>query len=219
VSGFGAPGTWSFPGGNTYRIQAAPTPNLGSLGPGRAASYRGDLSYTTFFVQADVVNWNNAVPQSFGLAARLSQVGLGTTDGYLLLYDTSNGDFDIYRVDNEGVTSLAGGTFTLTAGTAYRFTFEGTGGTFTGSVATVATPDTPLLTISNAAPDTTYAGGFSGLLVAENTSGPINGADATFDNYLSAPVNPIPEPSALALAALGLAGVGYRARRRAGAAR
>src|SRR5204862_1296317 len=66
---FGAPGTWSFPGGNTYRIQATHTPNLGSLGPGRAGSIRTDasLSYTNFFVAADLVNWDASVPQSFGL--------------------------------------------------------------------------------------------------------------------------------------------------------
>src|SRR5262249_42243726 len=61
-------GTWSFPGGNTYRIQAA---NTGSTGnPGRAASLRTDLTYTNFYVAADVVNWDNTLNQLFGLGAR-----------------------------------------------------------------------------------------------------------------------------------------------------
>jgi hypothetical protein len=211
LAGFGAPGTWSFPGGNTYRIQAAASPSS-SLGNGRAASYRADLTYSNFFEQVDVVNWNNAISQSFGLAARLQAVGLGTTTGYLFAYDTTGG-LNIYRITNEGVTSIGSGSLTLTPGTSYRLTFQGNAaGIFTGSVATVAAPNTPLLSISNATPDTTYASGFPGMVVAEDTA-VTNGADATFDNVLFAP-SPVPEPSALALAAAGLAGLGLRARRR-----
>lgn len=70
---FGAPGTWSFPSGG-YRIQAATSGNTAN--PGRAGSVRTDasLNYTNFFVAADLVNWNNAVPQSFGLAGRLNNI-------------------------------------------------------------------------------------------------------------------------------------------------
>jgi hypothetical protein len=71
----------------------------------------------------------------------------------------------------------------------------------------------PLATVTNSAPDTTYTSGNSGVLGFENTTNTA-GSDVTFDNFLSAPTNPVPEPSALALAALGLAGVAYRARRR-----
>jgi hypothetical protein len=208
LSTFGAGGTWSFPNGG-YRIQAAHTPDLANLGPGRAGSIRQDasLNYTNFFVAADVVDWNNAVPQSFGLGARLTQIGLGTTDGYLFLFDTAaTNNFSIYRVNNErvdaagGGATLATGSLTLTPGTTYRFTFEGAGGTFVGRVFQGAVP---LLTVTNATPDTTYASGFSGFIVAEDTAGAINGADATFDNYLSAPVNPVPEPATWALTLMG----------------
>src|SRR6476660_8329936 len=99
-------GTWSFPGGNTYRIQAGASPSS-LLGPGRAGSYRADFTYSTnFFVAADVVNWNNAIAESFGLGARLNNIGLGTTNGYLFLYDTSGGGLEIDRVDAEQTTIL-----------------------------------------------------------------------------------------------------------------
>jgi hypothetical protein len=205
LSTLGAPGTWSFPNGNSYRIQAAHTPALGTVGPGRAASYRADFTYTNFFVAADVVNWDNAVPQSFGLAARLSNIGLGTTTGYLFLYDTAGGTtaFDIYRVTGESPTSIGNGNLTLTPGQTYRFTFEGNAaGNFFGRVYQGSNP-TPLLEVTNSTPDTTYASGFSGLLVAEDTSGAINGADATWDNYLSAPVAPVPEPATWVLTLMG----------------
>src|SRR5262249_36264177 len=39
---FGAPGTFSFPSGG-YRIQAAPSPDLAALGPGRAGSARPEI--------------------------------------------------------------------------------------------------------------------------------------------------------------------------------
>ena len=206
LSTLGAPGTWSFPNGNSYRIQAAHTPALATVGPGRAASYRGDFTYSNFFVAADLVNWDNTVPQSFGLAGRLSSIGLGTTNGYLFLYDTTGGTtpFDIYRVTGENVTSIGNGNLTLTPGQTYRLTFEGdTAGNFTGRVFQGANL---LLTVTNGTADTTYASGFSGLLVAEDTSGAIAGADATWDNYLSAPVAPVPEPATWALTLVGAAG-------------
>src|SRR5207245_1256190 len=84
-------------------------------------------------------------------------------------------------------------------GTTYRLSFEGnTAGNFTGRV---FQGTTQLLTVTNGTPDTTYGAGFSGLIVAEDTAGAINGADATWDNYLSAPVNPVPEPGTWALTA------------------
>jgi hypothetical protein len=206
----GAGGTWSFPGGNTYRIQAAHTPSLGTLGPGRAGSVRTNLTYTDFNLGVDVVNWDNTVPQSFGLAARLSNIGLGTTNGYLFFVD-STGGLDIYRVDGEVTHSIASDPLSLLAGASYRFTFRGVGGTFTGQVFDLANPTVPLATVTNAAPDTAYASGSPGLVVAENTSGPISGADATFDNFSASPV---PEPGSWALVALAAAG-GWCARRRA----
>src|SRR5207245_8859420 len=87
-----------------------------------------------------------------------------------------------------------------------RMTCEGDPlGNFTGRVFQGTNP-TPLLIVTSGAPDTTYPSGFSGFIVAEDTSGAINGADATFDNYLSAPFAPVPEPATWALTLLAATG-------------
>jgi hypothetical protein len=210
LAALGFPGTWSFPSGG-YRIQAASSGNTAN--PGRVASVRDQVNYTSFFVAADLVNWNSTVPQSFGLAARLRELGFTTTDGYLFLHDTNaTNNFNIYRVTNEGVTSVGNGRLTLSPGTSYRFTFQGdTAGNLTGQVFASSAPATPLLTVT--ATDTQYPSGFSGLLVAEDTSGAISGGDATFDNFFAGPAAPVPEPGALALTGLAVA-AGWAARRR-----
>jgi hypothetical protein len=214
LQALGAPGTWSFPGGNSYRIQAAPTPNLGQAGPGRAGSFRTDQSYTDFIVSSDVLDWNNSATavQSFGLGARIQQPGLGTTDGYALLYDSIDQDVTIYRIDNEAVTTLAVGDVVLDPANDYRFEFQGQLGTFTARVFNLTNPTVPLVVVTNATPDTTYAAGITGYIVAENTSGATGGADATYDNFRASPV---PEPGSLALAAAAAAG-GWVIRRRRG---
>ena len=63
---FGVPGVFSFPNGG-YRIQTTtPSPNPGSLGPGRAGSLRPE-NYTNFFVSIDIVDWNDSLPQASGI--------------------------------------------------------------------------------------------------------------------------------------------------------
>src|SRR5262249_7430755 len=172
-----------------------------------AASYRADFTYTNFYVAADLVNWNSTVPQSIGLAGRLNNVGLGTTNGYLFLMDTNaTNNFTIYRVTGEGVTGIGNGSLPLTVGTTYRMSFEGDGsGNFIGKVFQGTNP-VPLWPVPTPVPDSTYPSGFSGLLVAEDTSGAIAGADATWDNYLSAPVAPVPEPATWALTMMAATG-------------
>src|ERR1041384_1192367 len=85
LASFGAGGTWTFPGGNTYRIQAAASPNPGALGPARAASLLPNV-YSNFYVAVDVIDWYDTIRQAFGILARLGSVGLGTTTGYVLTY-------------------------------------------------------------------------------------------------------------------------------------
>jgi hypothetical protein len=59
------------------------------------------------------------------------------------------------------------------------------------------------------ATDSTFASGFGGLLVFDDTSAGSGLTDATFDNYVAV----VPEPSLIALLALGLTLVGFQARR------
>src|ERR1043165_7265892 len=60
LSTFGAPGTFTFPGGNTYRIAAAASPQPATLGPGRAGSFRTSNTYTDFDQSLDIVNYDSS---------------------------------------------------------------------------------------------------------------------------------------------------------------
>src|SRR5438132_12683259 len=73
---FGAGGTWSFPN-KAYRIQAAASPDPGTVGQARVGSIRSE-NYTNFYVTVDIVNWDDSVRQFCGVGARLDNVGLGT---------------------------------------------------------------------------------------------------------------------------------------------
>src|SRR4051794_16808059 len=86
LSGFGSGGTWTFPGGNSYRIQAAtPSPSPGTLGPARVASILPNV-YSKFYLSVDVLDWDDTLDQAFGILARLENIGLGTTTGYVFTY-------------------------------------------------------------------------------------------------------------------------------------
>jgi hypothetical protein len=207
LTGLGGPGgVYSFPDGNQYRIQALNN-TTAALGPGRAGSIREDVSYTDFSVSYDITNWDDGLDQAFGALARVSQVGLGTTDGYAFTYAT-DGSIDISLVTDESSSELASAGITLSGANDYRFVFTGEGTTLTGAVYDLSDLSTPLDTIT--ADDATYSGGLNGLFVFDN-SGDLTGAgDATFDNYVAV----VPEPSTLALSVLGALGLGAMACRR-----
>jgi len=209
LAGLGAPATFSFPGGNTYRIQAAVSPNPGVLGPGRAGSLRTDQTYSDFAVSFDLVDWNNSQDQAFGMLARVSQPGLGTTDGYAFTYAT-DGSIQISRILNEAASTVGGAAATLNPANDYRFVFTGSGSSFVGAVFDLANLSTPVATVSGT--DATYASGFLGLIVFDSSPTGTGATDATFDNYAAV----VPEPSSVALLSTG--GLGlllFAARRRA----
>jgi hypothetical protein len=205
------PSQFTFPAGG-YRIQASQSALPGTIGQGRAGSFRQDAgaTYTDFFVSTDVVNWSTTLNQGFGLGGRISSPGLQSTDGYLFLYypAAATPGVEILRItDEQPAPALAQGAVTLTLGNQYRFEFSGVGALLTGQIFDVTNPTVPLVTVS--ANDTTWASGFSGLSsVAASATG---SSDTTFDNYFSA-VSPIPEPGSLALA--GIAAAGWMVRRR-----
>lgn len=191
-------GSWSFPNGNSYRIQSAPSPSPGTIGQGRAASLKPG-NFTNFYAAVDVVGWDDTIHQVFGLTARITTPGLGTSSGYLLTYDRgtpsnqTDGNMDIVRIDNEQSTTLShvgSDTIHLQPGQQYRFAFIGNGSSLTGQVYQL--PDTSNPVVSFSATDGTYVFGSCGLVVANNASesgfdGP---ADATFDNYLNTSAEP-----------------------------
>ena len=186
-------GTWSFPGGNSYRLQSAPSPDPVNYGPGRAGSLRAG-NYSDFYISVDLVAWDDSLHQVAGILARGLAPGPGTTTGYLFSHDRGNpasstdGDMDIVRLDNEAPSNLSttgNDSIHLQPGKKYRFVFMGSGGDFKGEVYEL--PNTFVPVVSITASDPSYPNGACGLVVADNASeiGYTGAADATFDNFLS----------------------------------
>lgn len=185
---------FTFPNGG-YRLEASVSPNEGAFGPGRAASFRPDGVFSLFHVEVDVVNWEATLEQAFGSLARISSIGLGSTDGYGLIYTTGSTNFQLGRIDDENFTTLASVGLTLSPASDYRFIFDGTDENLTGFLYDLADLSTPLATLN--ATDFAYASGVTGVLVAAD--GNPGTADATFDNFSA-----VPEPSAAALLIAGI---------------
>jgi hypothetical protein len=201
--------TYSFPGGNSYRIEAAASFDPGAAGPGRAFSLRQDEVLGDAIVTWDAIGWNDNVPQVFGGLARIAQPGLGTTDGYAFVYGPQSsggaGGLDLFIIQDEAVVGLAAATVSVDLNPAfdYHFVFGLSGTTLTGSVFDITNGGPAVATITGS--DATYSSGFAGLLVAD-AAGPSIG-DATFDNFYA-----VPEPASATLALLGL-GLFLRRRR------
>ena len=206
LSPFGAGGEYTFrnpdPGSGTlgYEIKAPASPNPGALGPGRAGSIRLDATYTTFYMQADITDWDETkTSMAMGFLARSSDFGLGTTDGYNLVLD-ADGDFYINRtVDEVPTVLIADNSFNLNPNANYRLTFSGDGSALAAQLFNLNDIVNPIATIN--AVDATYASGNSGVFVYDGSALGNQAATAVFDNYVSA--DKIPEPATLAIFGLG----------------
>jgi hypothetical protein len=193
LANLGVPAYFTFPNGG-YRIE---TRNVtgSSQNPGRAGSFRQDL-YENFYVAVDLVKWKDDTRQAFGVLARVSNVGLGTTIGYSFTYErgsgptATSGAVDISRLDGEvpsGIQDTSSTSIHLDTNKTYRMVFLGKGSALEGRIYELPNTTTPLIVIQ--ANDGTYGGGYCGLVIYDNTGG--NGvADATFDNYLAAAQEP-----------------------------
>src|SRR5437870_5732111 len=112
-------GSWTFPGSNTYRLQASA--DLVGAGPGRIASTLTNV-YSDFYTTVDVVDWDDTLDQAFGILARLENVGLGTTIGYVFTYQELAHKVSISVITNEAATDLpaTSTSVTLFRTNAYR---------------------------------------------------------------------------------------------------
>lgn len=190
-------GTWSFPGGNTYRIQSAVSPAPQKVGPGRAGSLRTDVTYTDFYVSVDVVNWDTNTEAAFGIVARINNVGLGNTDGYSMTYQVAGGDIDITSFINEDpdpgepgfgeVPTTGNDVVNMVLGRTYRFVFSGVGPELRARVYEIPFLDEPVADIIGT--DLSYSSGICGLLTFDNSGGTLS-TDVTFDNYMAATREP-----------------------------
>ena len=212
------PATFSFVpdvfGGMAYRLQAGVPANYASGGfvtLARAVAVRPDQTYsTTFYVAADLVDWDQRVydPTNeavVGLVARASSVT--TPDqfqGLMLLthwnqYDSGQrGTAQIYAILQGGINLIpaAQGNFTIARGHGYRMVFAGTNNVYEGSFYDLADLTHPLVTFvcddSYAAgyfPTNGYSGvvalGYRGASAVNPTT-----ADVTFDNFVAAAFPP-----------------------------
>jgi hypothetical protein len=211
LTAVGMPGTYSFSDG-TVRLQHSGVPEAmaGIVGPGRLG-YVNSTSVSNFSSSVEIVAWQESGNQ-FGLAARVSEVGLGTSDGYGLFYSINTGTLLFNRLTNEAGTLIGTqATFNLEAGNTYRLLFTGEGSTLTGTMQQKAGEDLFFDIAQITAEDATYASGISGVLALACACDPTSAVDVTFDNLFLA----VPEPEEYAAAmALGLVGFALYRRRR-----
>lgn len=201
--------SWTFPNGNSYRLQATESSDPDTTGPARVSSFPPNI-YTDFYVAADVVDWDNTYSQAIGLLARtgnFGRFGFPTTAGYMFVYvngAVSGGTdnfIEIARLQNDsqirGVPGSSGATAELHAvnldpSNKYRFVFIGKGTHLEGRVYQLPDMHTPIAVVSaNTAGDSVQhiSGrcGVFGINVDDGFSidfaGPV---DVTFDNYFAA---------------------------------
>lgn len=182
-------GTWTFPN-KGYRLQAAASPAPGVVGPARIGSVRPQV-YSDFYIAVDVLSWDDSLDQSFGPFARLTDIGLGTTKGYVMTYQAGSKDIDITRITGEAgersVRQNGNGDVILVPGNSYRFVFIGKGALLIARVYGLPDITTPIVEISGTDANP-YASGINGLLVYDNSDAASSPADATFDNFFASDV-------------------------------
>ena len=213
-AGLGTGRTWTFPsnpfdGTLAYRLQS---PNSGPLGPAVGSFYSG-LTASDFTASVDLVGWNRtytgtgAANQLFGVIGRANYLTppSGVPTGYgLMVRQPTGGNLSLRIVrigaDVGGALSLAQSDFVVnpTPANAYTFVFTATGSTLKGQLINKSTG--LALALQNgfdyiSVVDPTYSSGAFGLGGFQVNP---NQVDVTFDNFV------IPEPSALALAGLGI---------------
>jgi hypothetical protein len=209
IFGAGPQDTWTFPNGNSYRLQASASSDPGTTGPARVSSFPAN-NYSDFYIAADVVNWDNTYSQAIGLLARAGNFGtfgFPTARGYMFTYvngavtgETDN-FIEIARLQNDsqtrGIPGSSGATaelhgVTLDPSNKYRFVFIGKGTHLEGRVYQLPDVHTPIAVVSaNTAGDSVqHTSGRCGVFafnVADASSldfaGPV---DVTFDNYFAA---------------------------------
>ncbi len=193
------PASFLFPGGR-YQLKAPAqlAPNC-DAGPARIGSFLAN-EYGDFYVSADLIDFDDTIRQAFGIAARITTPGLGSTGGYLFSWEPgsgalpgeTNGDLDISLLVDEAASKqieTAPSGLHLTKGKSYRFVFMGQGNNFEARVYELPDLTTPLIVLPGTDPDSTYPSGLLGLIAASNGACE-TGADATWDNFLVTTAEP-----------------------------
>ncbi len=178
--------TFSAADGN-YRITSGSSPNP-ALGGARAAGMRQDVVYTDFCIVVDIVNFDSALEQSFGIIARVGpNPALGAVNGYVLtvqpMAQGGQGDLDITRVTGEMPEPIDASeilTTPLNAENDYRMVFIGRGSNLEGRLYDLNDLLNPIVVVTGN--DATYGSGTCGVVVTD-LGEPDGSIDCTFDNY------------------------------------
>jgi hypothetical protein len=185
----GKAATFSFPddgtGGKAYRIKSD-APPVDVVGPARAFSFQSP-DYTRFVAAVDVINWDQVVDQAFGLVVRATSIGLGATDGYVMNYNSADGDLQINEITGESPTTIAEVSVPLDpTRNRYRWVMTGNADILVGYV--YALPDTNNPIAAVVATDSQHPNGKAGIFNFNREdqalwTNPASIADSTFDNY------------------------------------
>ncbi len=202
--------SYTFPslGGGNYGYEInVPAPS-GEVGPARGGSYRSEVSYSDFYMSADISNWtpSGVAPSgdiAIGLVARGS--GLvpgysypGQLDGYSWTWEQDEGPLAYWlwvsKINSEVGSGVASDStqYQLQSGRTYRMTFTGKGSQLTGRLIDLSTGSTNIVVTGS---DSTYTSGYLGLLVSASQTG--SGSDevsvnpyVTFDNFYADTAEP-----------------------------
>jgi len=185
----GGTGTFSFPGGNSYRMQSSPSPDEGAAGPSRIGSLREDVTYDDFYISVDVVDYDEALDQNIGLLARVAQPGLGTLDGYGVTYNPTDGAMFLTVITDEVGPNIADTDVDIPSGVPVRLIFQGKGADLKLEVFRLDDLETVVASIE--VNDSTYSSGNCGMFVVTDTGDPPKPTDCTFDNYFAASEEPV----------------------------
>lgn len=185
---FGVAASFSFPDGNKYRMQSAPSVDEGNLGQARIGALREDVSYNDFYVSVDVVDYDTSLDQNIGILARVKEPGLGMLDGYGMTYNPIDQRIFFTVITDEGGPSPFNAVVPLAVGEPVRLVFQGKGSDFKLEVFTLNDLENAvaLLEVS----DGTYTTGTCGIFVVSDPANPAIGVDCTFDNYFAATEDP-----------------------------
>ena len=191
LSGFGVTATYSFPGGNSYRMQSDPSPNdevPPGPGPARLGSLREDVTYTDFYQFVDLVDYDVSLDQNIGMLARIKEPGLQTLDGYGVTFNPIDQAIFLTVITNEEGNNIGDADCFVDVGDPVRLVFQGQGGNLKFEVFTMDDLVTPVASIEVF--DATYASGTSGIFTVTDGNDPPLPVDCTFDNYFAAAEKP-----------------------------
>ncbi|MEC8905886.1 MAG: hypothetical protein VX407_02000, partial [Verrucomicrobiota bacterium] len=124
----GIAAAWGFPNNNSYSI-AMEAHGVEGLGPPRAGSFRDEI-YSDFYVAVDII-FDQSIDQNMGILARVTEVGLGTLDGYAAVYNPRDSDpggkLYIANITDESDTTIGEAVPGEELGENLRIVFRGKG--------------------------------------------------------------------------------------------